>query len=84
MLHYSISNGFEKTEAGGLSFFWSSLQNVILKHQTAIFYIHCYKLAVTKSFRKVTQPDKPQAKIKCINFLQLVYNGNLYVVEFCN
>ena len=38
-------------------------------------FVACYKLAVTKSFRKVMQPDKPQAKIKCRNFLQLVYNG---------
>ena len=63
MLHYSISNGFAKPKAGGLFFFLSSSQNVILKHLPAINFTYCYKLAVIFPFQII-------AKM----FLPLVYN----------
>jgi hypothetical protein len=60
-------NCFEKTEAGGLFFFWSSSQNVDLEHLPAINFTYCYKLAVIFPFQFI-------AKM----FLPLVYNYVVY------
>lgn len=66
-----IPNGFEKTTARGLFFFRSNYSTVILKYRTAIEYVHCYKLAVQKSFKTAGNPDNKQVLLSVETFYSL-------------